>query len=78
MQSQFQPNLPETAPHQKNNWSSPVSSSILVSLASGPLVAGLVGQNLVNQWLPKIGQVSEEIFRGDRLPLLEFPDKQDS
>ncbi|MDJ0728419.1 MAG: hypothetical protein QNJ33_00335 [Crocosphaera sp.] len=44
-----------------------------LSLATLPLLAGLVTMKTINQdWLAW-GEESEEIFRGDRLPLLNFP-----
>lgn len=48
-----------------------VSPEILVSLATGPLLLALVGGKALSQLIQQIGQQSEEIFRGDRLPLLD-------
>ena len=50
-----------------------ISSELLLSLATGPVLLGLLGNKLINQLLPEIGLYSEEIFRGDRLPMLNFP-----
>lgn len=46
---------------------------ILLSVATGPVLLGIVGIRLVSQWLQELGQSSEEVFRGDRLPLLHLP-----
>jgi hypothetical protein len=46
---------------------------LLVSMATIPMVAGLVGTQVLAQVAQQLGQMSEEVFRGDRLPLLKFP-----
>ncbi|NJP11635.1 MAG: hypothetical protein HC866_21005 [Leptolyngbyaceae cyanobacterium RU_5_1] len=51
----------------------PISLELLVSLATGPLLLGLVGGKVISEVFRDIGQLSEEVFRGDRLPLLKFP-----
>ncbi|ACB49961.1 unknown [Crocosphaera subtropica ATCC 51142] len=48
-------------------------TTIGLSLATLPLLAGLVIMKTMNQDLQAWGEESEEIFRGDRLPLLKFP-----
>ena len=50
-----------------------IPSNLLISLATGPMLLALLGNKAINQLLPEIGQYSEEIFRGDRLPMLNFP-----
>ncbi|HIK29647.1 MAG TPA: hypothetical protein IGR89_16595 [Oscillatoriaceae cyanobacterium M7585_C2015_266] len=48
-------------------------SNILLSLATAPVLLGLgAGQNLA-KFLQEVGEASEEIFRGERLPILNFP-----
>ncbi len=54
-----------------------VASELLLGLATGPLLALLVGGKGLSQGLQEIGLMSEEIFRGDRLPLLSFPSTSD-
>lgn len=50
-----------------------ISSDILLSLATAPLLLGLyAGQNLAKFW-QEVGEASEEVFRGERLPILNFP-----
>jgi hypothetical protein len=50
-----------------------ISPEILVSLATGPLLLALLGSKALSRMMQEIGQQSEELFRGDRLPLLDFP-----
>lgn len=45
----------------------------LLSSLTPPLLSGLVGVDALLAGLLEMGQASEEIFRGDRLPLLPFP-----
>jgi hypothetical protein len=37
----------------------------------------LVADKAAGQALAALGSASEEVFRGDRLPLLNFPDEQE-
>ena len=48
-------------------------TTIALSVATFPILAGLMMMKNVGQDLLELGQESEEIFRGDRLPLLNFP-----
>ena len=50
-----------------------VSPSLLVSLAATPWLAAIVTLNTANGLLEQLGLASEEIFRGDRLPVLHLP-----
>jgi hypothetical protein len=50
------------------------SSEILLSLiAASSLVGMVVADTLAQNW-QELGRASEEVFRGDRLPLLNFPE----
>ncbi|MDJ0553929.1 MAG: hypothetical protein QNJ68_05740 [Microcoleaceae cyanobacterium MO_207.B10] len=53
--------------------SSKISSELLLSLATGPVLLAMLANKAINELLPEIGLYSEEIFRGDRLPMLNFP-----
>ncbi len=53
---------------------SPIPTDFLLSLATGPLILGVLATEAVGSWLQATGISSEEVFRGDRLPLLHFPD----
>ncbi len=52
-----------------------VSPSLLVSLAATPWLAAIVGVRAAGEFIEQLGLASEEIFRGDRLPVLHFPDR---
>ncbi|MBD2577075.1 hypothetical protein H6G50_05195 [Oscillatoria sp. FACHB-1406] len=51
-----------------------ISSELLLSLAAAPFLLSVVTIKTLTQRLQEIGQASEEIFRGDRLPVLNFPE----
>ena len=44
-----------------------------LSLATGPLLVALLSGKALAEWLQELGQMSEEVFRGDRLPTIGFP-----
>lgn len=50
-----------------------VSPSLLVSLAAAPVVVTIATLRAAGGWLEQLGLASEEIFRGDRLPVLHLP-----
>jgi hypothetical protein len=52
-----------------------VSPSLLVSLAATPWLAAIVSARAAGSSIEQLGLASEEIFRGDRLPVLHFPDR---
>lgn len=51
-----------------------IPPTVLVSLATGPVLLALVGGRTLERLLLELGQSSEELFRGDRLPILSFPE----
>ena len=51
----------------------PISPELLISLATGPMLLGLLSAKSLSQFVQQIGLASEEMFRGDRLPLLKMP-----
>ena len=57
--------------------STPTMPSTLVSLAATPWLGAIVAIRATQELLEQVGLASEEIFRGDRLPVLHFPDRQD-
>lgn len=72
MQS-FQPNIPEMqSPAAKFPLKN--SSEWLISVLTVPFIGGLWGSHSLGQFLQGLGSDFEEVFRGDRLPLLPFPD----
>jgi len=44
-----------------------------LSLAVSPFLLSYLALRSLNHWLIELGQESEELFRGDRLPLPIFP-----
>jgi|GEM_PF-416350 len=63
--------VPETA--TLNTFSSQISPEIWLSLATAPVLVGIWGVQQLSGWLQTAGIFSEEVFRGDRLPVLHFP-----
>ncbi|MGC9528182.1 MAG: hypothetical protein ACP5D7_21820 [Limnospira sp.] len=55
----------ESAPTLPSDW--------LLGLAAVPFVAAMAGGRLVRDVALGLSQSSEEVFRGDRLPVLHFP-----
>lgn len=55
-----------------NASSSKVSTNILISLSTVPLLLILVGSRAIASAMKDMGQTSEELFRGDRLPILKI------
>ncbi|MBW4623015.1 MAG: hypothetical protein KME17_27105 [Cyanosarcina radialis HA8281-LM2] len=55
----------------------PLDPEIIVSLAAVPVLLAVVGIKKLSEGISAIGSASEEIFRGDRLPVLHFPDTRD-
>lgn len=55
----------------------PVPSDILLSLVALPMLGGLVVAKAAAEFVASIGVESEEVFRGSRLPVLNFPQAQD-
>ena len=55
----------------------PVPSDILLSLVALPMLGGLVAAGAAAEFLASISIESEEVFRGSRLPVLNFPQSQE-
>lgn len=51
---------------------------ILLQLSTGPMLLALLGGKAASETLQAIGEASEELFRGDRLPVLKFPVERES
>ncbi|WP_228021627.1 hypothetical protein [Vasconcelosia minhoensis] len=49
---------------------SPLEPDWLLSLATVPLITTLLAGRLLADWAQQVGWASEEIFRGERLPVL--------
>jgi hypothetical protein len=55
---------------------SAIAPSLLVSLAAAPCVLAIVALRATSEMLERVGQTSEEIFRGDRLPVIHVPTEE--
>jgi hypothetical protein len=55
----------------------PIPSDILLSLVALPMLGGLVAAGAAAEFVASIGIESEEVFRGSRLPVLNFPQSQE-
>ncbi|WP_309742355.1 hypothetical protein [Chamaesiphon sp. OTE_20_metabat_361] len=51
-----------------------VSPSLLVSIVAAPWLSAIVSVRAAGSFLEQLGIASEEMFRGDRLPVLHFAD----
>ncbi|MDB9312046.1 hypothetical protein PN462_02955 [Spirulina sp. CS-785/01] len=56
-----------------NSEKSLLPPEIWLSLITPPVLGGIGAIAAITQGLQDLGEVSEEVFRGDRLPLLPFP-----
>lgn len=67
------------SPHQKRSEDElnliffSIPQQILLQISTGPVLIALLAGKTAAQTLQAIGEVSEEVFRGDRLPVLKFP-----
>jgi hypothetical protein len=50
-----------------------IPTDLFVSLAVAPVLLGVLSMQAILSWLEEVGIASEEVFRGDRLPILHFP-----
>ncbi|MBW4579222.1 MAG: hypothetical protein KME42_06580 [Tildeniella nuda ZEHNDER 1965/U140] len=63
------PPFEQSAP-QAPNTKPLVAPELLLSLATAPLLVALVGGKVFTEAVRELGVLSEELFRGDRLPVL--------
>ncbi len=47
--------------------------TVWLSITTGPMLIALMVAQSFGEGLQELGKASEEVFRGDRLPLLNFP-----
>jgi hypothetical protein len=53
-----------------------IPQSIVLQVGTTSLMLALVAQKAAFEAMESIGQASEEIFRGERLPILDFPESK--
>lgn len=51
-------------------------NKISLSFLTSPFLLGLMSLEAMVKGLKEIGEASEEVFRGDRLPILNFPESE--
>ncbi|WP_170861395.1 hypothetical protein [Geitlerinema sp. PCC 9228] len=70
-------NLPETNPSQPENQDLAAIAAEFTDLglaaATIPMLLATAGIRAVENFANELGELSEEAFRGDRLPILEVP-----
>ncbi|NJR50811.1 MAG: hypothetical protein HC780_15830 [Leptolyngbyaceae cyanobacterium CSU_1_3] len=54
-----------------------LNPEILLGMATLPVLVGLVGIQAIAQTVHELGVLSEELFRGDRLPVLDLSEPSD-
>jgi len=63
-----------SSPQASDLFQAGIPPEFFLSIATGPLLLGLLSTQAVLSWLQTIGIASEEVFRGYSLPVLHFPD----
>ncbi len=53
----------------------PITAPVWLSIATSPFLFGLMAWESLTETLIELGQASEEVFRGDRLPVLHLPEE---
>lgn len=53
-----------------------ISNQVLLQISTVPVLTALVAGKYAAETMQAIGQSSEELFRGDRLPILPFPTEE--
>jgi len=51
---------------------SQMPTKFLLSLSTAPFLLVLIGSKALTELVKEMGQASEEVFRGDRLPILKI------
>ncbi|MCM0590098.1 MAG: hypothetical protein HEQ35_13995 [Gloeotrichia echinulata IR180] len=55
-----------------------IPQSLLLQTGTASIVMLLIGTQITTKALEAIGEASGELFRGDRLPILQFPEDNGS
>jgi len=53
-----------------------LSPKVLLQIGTGTVLLAMLGIKAYSELIQTIGQSTEEILRGDRLPVLPFPEPQ--
>lgn len=54
----------------------PNAADLWIGLATGPVLLALIAGRVASRLMQEVGEASEELFRGDRLPTLRMPSTQ--
>ena len=54
----------------------PIPQSLILQIGTVSMLAVLVAQKATTETMEAIGKASEELFRGERLPILDFPESE--
>lgn len=52
-----------------------IPQSFLLQMGTASVMILLLAEKATGETLQALGEASEELFRGDRLPILEFPEQ---
>lgn len=52
-----------------------IPTEILLGLVTAPLLLGILCGKATLELMQSVGEASEEVFRGDRLPGINIPDR---
>lgn len=55
-----------------------IPQSFILQIGTASMLAILVAQKATTQTMEAIGEASEELFRGERLPVLDFPESEEN
>ena len=53
-----------------------IPQSLLLQLGTASIIALLITEKAATATLTSLGETSEELFRGERLPILNFPEPE--
>jgi hypothetical protein len=54
------------------------TANLLLSIATTPMILTFMALNTITDALIEMGQTSEEVFRGERLPILNLSEKENN
>ncbi|HLP90465.1 MAG TPA: hypothetical protein VK184_18000 [Nostocaceae cyanobacterium] len=54
-----------------------IPQSVLLQIGTASMLLLLTAQKVASETLTAVGEASEEVLRGDRLPILNFPEERE-
>ncbi|NMG20988.1 hypothetical protein [Brasilonema bromeliae] len=55
-----------------------IPQSLLLQVGTASILLLQIGEKATTETIQAFGEATEELFRGDRLPILNFPDDHES